>query len=271
MSHIVNSFKSTTKALGWINGPLYLLTRGLDRISGGRVRIVKYDLAAQPLGEKFPLPYRHSTSMELRELREGDPLLAYIERPVKTLEERFRQGGRCLAAVRGDEVLGFLWWVEGPYEEDEVRCCFVPSPGRSVGMGFRCPCCAVLSRQHGVRAALGRSQSRSVHARFQPDLQPHIGVQAGIASRAQPARCARGGQGAVLLCGARGTDVFHPIPLGLSFAGQCFAADAQSGLLSRRHTPGARISPHAANWIRRAYTSTSTGSGWLRKRAGLAV
>lgn len=136
MSRIVNSFKSTTKALGWINGPLYLLTRGLDRISGGRVRIVKYDLAAQPLGEKFPLPYRHSTSMELRELREGDPLLAYIERPAKTLEERFRQGGRCLAAVRGDEVLGFLWWVEGPYEEDEVRCCFVPSPAEASAWDF---------------------------------------------------------------------------------------------------------------------------------------
>lgn len=133
MSRIVDSFKSTMKALGWINGLLYLLTRGLDRISGGRVRIVKYDLAVQPLGESFALRHRPSAKMELRELHEGDPLLERIEHPPATIATRFRQGGRCLAAVCGDELAGFLWWVEGPYEEDEVRCRFVPAPeGTSV-------------------------------------------------------------------------------------------------------------------------------------------
>ncbi len=128
MRRIRDSFKATVKTLGWINGPLYLLTRGLDRISGGRVRIVKYDLAVQPLGEGFPLPYRRSAKMELRELREGDPLLEHIGHPAAVIAARFRQGGRCLAAVCGDELAGFLWWVEGAYEEDEVRCRFVPAP-----------------------------------------------------------------------------------------------------------------------------------------------
>jgi GNAT superfamily N-acetyltransferase len=131
MRRIRASFNATMKSLGWVNGLLYLLTRGLDRISGGRVRIVKYDLAVQPLGEGFPLPYRRSGTMELRELHEGDPLLERIEHPAEVIAARFRQGGRCLAAVREDELAGFLWWVEGPYEEDEVRCRFVPSPAEA--------------------------------------------------------------------------------------------------------------------------------------------
>lgn len=51
-----------------------------------------------------------------------------MNRPAATIQDRFAQGARCLVALRDDDLVGFLWWIEGPYDEDEVRCVFVPQP-----------------------------------------------------------------------------------------------------------------------------------------------
>jgi len=39
-----------------------------------------------------------------------------------------RQGAICLGAFKNDELLGYAWILLGTYEEDEVRCFFVPMP-----------------------------------------------------------------------------------------------------------------------------------------------
>ncbi|HKP66213.1 MAG TPA: hypothetical protein VJX31_06275 [Casimicrobiaceae bacterium] len=50
---------------------------------------------------------------------------------------RFAQGACCLAAtVHGNELAGFLWFVVGAYDEDEVRARFVPAPRGKAAWDF---------------------------------------------------------------------------------------------------------------------------------------
>jgi hypothetical protein len=63
-------------------------------------------------------------------------LLQQADRPASTLASRFAQGARCLVAAKQDELAGFLWFVTGPYEEDEVRARFVPGPAGAAAWDF---------------------------------------------------------------------------------------------------------------------------------------
>ena len=74
---------------------------------------------------------------ELDWLEPGSALFAQVERPAAVIEARFAQGSRCLAAtIEGDEFAGFLWYVVGPYVEDEVRARFVPTPSGQTAWDF---------------------------------------------------------------------------------------------------------------------------------------
>ena len=164
MQRIRESFASTLRSLGWVDGLTYLLAQGLDRISRGRIRIVKYDLVVQPVRGGIGVPEHRGTDLEIRELRPGDELLERMGHPPETIAARFRQGGRCLAAVRRGELAGFLWWVEGPYEEDEVRCLFVPRPAGAAVWDFDVYV-APRHRSGPVFARLWDAASRDLSAR----------------------------------------------------------------------------------------------------------
>lgn len=128
-----DSFSSTIRSLGWINGPLYLLAQGVDQLSRGRIRIIKYDLVSQPVSAGPLVPPHRGAAIEVREIHAGDPLLRRMGHAPASIDSRFSQGGRCLAALLDGELAGFMWWVEGAYREDEVRCTFVPQPlGKAV-------------------------------------------------------------------------------------------------------------------------------------------
>ena len=133
MRQITVPFKSAVRSLGWVNGLTYLLAQALSRLTRGRVRIIKYDLVVQPIHEGLDLPVHRGKDIEVREIVSGDPLLTAMDRPSKILEARFQQGAHCLVALKKGELAGFLWWTQGPYTEDEVRCIFVPAPlGRAI-------------------------------------------------------------------------------------------------------------------------------------------
>jgi hypothetical protein len=60
-----------------------------------------------------------------------------VERPASVIASRFAQGARCLAAIaEGSHLAGFLWFVVGPYDEDEVRVRFVPGPQGAAAWDF---------------------------------------------------------------------------------------------------------------------------------------
>lgn len=120
--------RSSLRALGVLNGLAYYLSVGLQRVSGGTVRLIKYDLVRQPLDMVIPAARRWGRSVDVREVGQDDPVMNAIVREPGALRSRFQQGARCLVAMNGEDLLGYLWYVEGPYREDEVRCTFVPEP-----------------------------------------------------------------------------------------------------------------------------------------------
>lgn len=174
------------RRLGVIDGTLYLASRALARASRGRVRMVKYHLVAQPIP---PSRLRQAAAGALRiaPAAAGDAWTRHFPRPDAVIARRYADGATCLVASSNDRFAGFLWLCFGPYEEDEVRCRFVPLPaGRTswdfdvyVDPAFRMgrtftrlwDAANDLLRERGVRWTLSRisafnSESRRAHQRF---------------------------------------------------------------------------------------------------------
>lgn len=126
---LVGKFRDAAAAIGVGNACLYAAARASSALTGGRVRIVKYYFTAQPVDALESDVVARTGKFVLDWLEPGSPLFAQVERPVAVIEARFAQGARCLAAtIEGHELAGFLWYVVGPYVEDEVRARFVPLP-----------------------------------------------------------------------------------------------------------------------------------------------
>jgi GNAT superfamily N-acetyltransferase len=128
MLRLARSFRSTLSSLGAGNGLSYLIAQGVLRITRGRVRIVKYFLLIQPLHDGIGLRAGRSRELQVRELNRDDDILHQMNHDEGIIASRFEQGGRCLAAMRKSRLVGYLWWIEGAYCEDEVRSVFVPHP-----------------------------------------------------------------------------------------------------------------------------------------------
>jgi GNAT superfamily N-acetyltransferase len=110
--------------LGWLDGPLYLISRVLERFSGGRVRLIRYLFFAQPVAPEPLTPRKGPSKTVFRKATAGDPVLASIPRPPEVLARRFSAGAHCFVATRDERVAGFIWIQESEYHEDEVRCLF---------------------------------------------------------------------------------------------------------------------------------------------------
>jgi hypothetical protein len=125
---IAVGFSQTIRQLGWLDGWLYALARALAGMSGNRIRIHKYYLAVQPVAKKSWLPPRRGQSFEIRQVAEFDPLVKQFPRPHFAAPYRFNQGAVCFVALNAGTLAGFLWLTLGPYQEDEVRCRYIPLP-----------------------------------------------------------------------------------------------------------------------------------------------
>src|SRR5436190_16699511 len=127
--------KSTVAMMGAGNASLYALSRVLTAVFGARVRIVKYYFAAQPVSAATGADASGSFALQWASC--DSPLFSQVERPPKVIAARFAMGARCLAAtVNGSELAGFLWFVIGPYDEDEVRARFIPLPPGKASWDF---------------------------------------------------------------------------------------------------------------------------------------
>lgn len=107
----------------------YFLDRGLARTSAGKVRLHKYWIVAQPV--ERPESARTTSSsgaFDVYSVTESNARFEDYPRPAQVIRARFRQGGQCLVAYRQETFVGYIWFNTGPYQEDEVRCRFVPQP-----------------------------------------------------------------------------------------------------------------------------------------------
>ena len=133
----IESIRATAAAIGWGDALLYALSRVLAAATRGRVRIVKYDFVVQPVRLPPAGAATRTGKFTLDWAGRGSPLFAQIERPPAVIASRFDQHARCIAAsVEGGRLAGFLWFVVGPYDEDEVRVRFVPAPEGAAAWDF---------------------------------------------------------------------------------------------------------------------------------------
>lgn len=122
---MLGSLKSAIRELGFVNGIIYLSGRVIKVISGGRSRVVRYYIVAQPVPSPFVAVCRPSDTEKVEEMREWDPLIGVFPRPAEELKSRFDRGHLCLAAKSKGNFAGYLWFARDWYEETEVRCRFV--------------------------------------------------------------------------------------------------------------------------------------------------
>lgn len=123
------------REFGWGAGLLYLADQALSRLSP-RCRLHVYDLMVQPVPAEPLLPTRRASKLEIREVPHGAPEMARMPARAEVLQARARQGATCLGAFRGDEMIGYMWFCWGPYEEDEARCTYVFDPAAGAVFDF---------------------------------------------------------------------------------------------------------------------------------------
>jgi hypothetical protein len=93
-------------------------------------------LVAQPVGERASLPPHRGRDIEVRLLERADPALAELDLSTSVVEYRLEQGALCFAAFQNGRIIACLWICVGAYDEDEVRCRFLPWPEGSTCWDF---------------------------------------------------------------------------------------------------------------------------------------
>jgi hypothetical protein len=125
---MLSKLREVFGTFGVADGLVYLANRGLQGLSGGRVRLLKYYIVAQPVPAPAATPPRRSASMEVRVLDRDEILATEWPRPRHVIERRVAEGAECVAVFAKGRMVGFQWTLAGPYEEDEIRTLFCPLP-----------------------------------------------------------------------------------------------------------------------------------------------
>lgn len=108
--------------LGFLNGLVYLAGKALSRASGGRIRVTRYALVAQPVPTQQRAAPRPSPRSPVDFITADDPVVTDFPRRPAVIARRFAQGDRCLAARVDGRFAGFIWLARNAYDEDTVRC-----------------------------------------------------------------------------------------------------------------------------------------------------
>ena len=179
----IDQIRSAVDEFGVTTAICYLADQALARL-GGRFRVCDYDIMVQPIADSDKAPANLTKSFTIREIEEGDPLVAQMPPPPAIIEARYRQDYVCIGGFQKDDFIGYQWFAFGPYEEDEVRCQFLPTPKETavfdfdfyllpehrLGLGLL-PCgigptrCCVIAafatRRVGCRGSTPRPESRT--------------------------------------------------------------------------------------------------------------
>jgi hypothetical protein len=126
---------SPFQEFGFFAGALYVVDRLFQRLSSN-LRLYFYDLVVQPIAETPLLPSNLARSVEIREIRSGDPEIALMPARPDIKVSRFKQNAICLGAFKKSAFVGHIWFCFHAYEEDEVRCTFVLPEGNQVVFDF---------------------------------------------------------------------------------------------------------------------------------------
>ena len=122
--------------IGWFATALYAFGIALSRVSKGRCRLFGYRFYAQPVPDRAFVRARAGAGMRVDRVEPDDAIVAQFPRPRHVIARRFEQGAVCYVARSDDRFAGYIWLQLAGYEEDEVRCRYVPSPVESTAWDY---------------------------------------------------------------------------------------------------------------------------------------
>lgn len=127
----------TLQQLGWFDTCVYALSKFLIYVSSGKIECYKYQLVAQPVPTTPLLSPERGKKIEVRLIHKQDQIVQEFPRPAAVIEARFEQGAVCLAAIKEEQFIGFIWLLlDKGYQEDEVRAHFIPCPAKQAAWDF---------------------------------------------------------------------------------------------------------------------------------------
>lgn len=133
-----HNLRDRLRALGVLKFSLFVLQRLLAKSTRGAVNFHLWHVFVQPVRGSPLLPERWRTAFTVRPLALSDAdrchdensfLVLQPKAPLGEFRARLGRGDICLAVFRADRIVGHIWLCFDPFEESEVRCRFVPTPG----------------------------------------------------------------------------------------------------------------------------------------------
>ncbi len=135
MAALFRRLLAPCREFGLTVGMLYLVDRALRSFSP-RVGLQAYELMEQPIDGRALLPVTLARNLEFVDIGPGHPALEQMPARADIKASRFAQGARCMGVYRKGELLGYLWWCPGRYDEDEVRCTYHLEPAEQSVFDF---------------------------------------------------------------------------------------------------------------------------------------
>ena len=123
------------REFGYAAGLFYAIDRVLSSLSP-RLRLYVYELMVQPITNKPLLPVALDKQLEIREIKAADPEMALMPVRPEVMQARLAQNAVCLGAFRKGVLIGYMWFCNQTYDEDEVRCTFVLGRARESVFDF---------------------------------------------------------------------------------------------------------------------------------------
>ncbi|MBK8689395.1 MAG: N-acetyltransferase [Betaproteobacteria bacterium] len=112
------------REFGAVAGFLYSIDRVLSAVSP-RMRLHVYELMVQPITDKPLLPRQFKQSLEMRQILPGDAELGAMPVRPEVMAARIEQNATCLGAFKNGKMIGYMWFCDRSYDEDEVRCTYL--------------------------------------------------------------------------------------------------------------------------------------------------
>ena len=136
MRRLVAAIRENVASLGWANGLIYMLGRGLAAATGGYCGLYIYYFVVQPVPAQ-PLPMRPRVSRtRVYQASPADDIIRRFPRPADVVARRFADGAVCFVAENAGNLVGFIWIRLDKYDEDEVRCEYLLDPVGELAWDF---------------------------------------------------------------------------------------------------------------------------------------
>ncbi len=131
----LKDIKLTIQTMGAVNYLLYVLNRALKKLSN-KLQIVKYYFFSQPVRQQPMIKNPEKRNIKVSRTMPDDVIVQQFPRPDEVIKDRFDQDAYCYTAIRNNKFVGFIWYCEKVYHEDEVRCKFMPTPATEAVWDF---------------------------------------------------------------------------------------------------------------------------------------